>query len=182
MEGKLGTLCKWFCKYLGLMIPFISSLHMPSGLSFFTCTGKCWDGFHASVARTFKKLHFQSCLKMFMHNRENQTPSHLIFKGKAFGHNHAGSFLLKKNYQKVVDICIKLKQFFIPAALSGKQGHGWCSVRRQQREWTGKVHQASVSFGACWFQQSPAEGAVTSHSCCPTPSREFRELWLCDAN
>lgn len=60
-----------------------------------------------------------------------------------------------------------------PASPSGIQRHGWCWVRRQQWAGTRKVHQSSGSFGACWFLHSPAEGAVTSHSCCLAPSWEF---------
>lgn len=66
-----------------------------------------------------------------------------------------------------------------PASPWGIQRHGWCSVRREQWEGTGKVHQSSGSFGACWFLHSPAEGAVTSHSCCLAPSWELGEFWLC---
>lgn len=124
-----------------------------------------------------------------------------FFEGKACGDSDADNFARKKIHQKVVDMSVKtetrkferkrLSDFLFlvhnftaadrlnPASPSGIQRHGWCSVRRQQWEGTGKVHQSSGSFGACWFLHSPAEGAVISHSCCLAPSWELGEFWLC---
>lgn len=111
------------------------------------------------------------------------------------------TFMSRKIRQKVVDTSVKTETgnferkrqstflFFVhnftaadrlnPASPSGKQQHGGCSVRRQQWERTGKVHQSSGSLRDCCFLCRPAEGAVTSHSCCLAPSWELREFWLC---
>lgn len=52
---------------------------------------------------------------------------------------------------------------------------GWM-LRVQQHEWTScsELHLSSGRFGACWFTQSPAEGAVTSHSCHVAPRWDHR--------
>lgn len=48
---------------------------------------------------------------MLKHNEENQTPSCLIFEGKARGDNDVDIFAVKKKiHHKVVDISMKHKQ------------------------------------------------------------------------